>query len=162
MRDIKKVYLAGAITHHSYDGANGWREHVSERLEHCAICKSPMRLKDHLKDVKKFGPHGTLSGISSNRAIFGRDSWDVRQCDIVLVNVKGLEVASVGTLIEMGIAHAEGKLILLVIGEDEWTIRTPGVEATPTTNPFDHVFVHQVSDIVVHDLEEAIEIIEAL
>lgn len=161
---MKNVYLAGPITGLSYGEATDWRDSFITRFSTNPDVKitSPMRLKEHLAHVEKFGPHGAEKGVSSNRAVFGRDTWDVRNCDILLVNAKGCTKASIGTAVEIGVAVEARKFIILVIGENEWTHRTPGVESTPTNNPFDHLFMHEACDMVVHDLEDAAKIIEAL
>ena len=160
------VYLAGPITGLDWEGATDWREWVERKLGKAAICKSPMRLKDGLKEVTEFAPHGYDDSIvSTSDAIFRRDVWDVRNCDVVLGNLAGAEIASVGTMIEYGIGWQAGKYILTVLPPEErehpGTPREPGVERT-LKNPHDHAFVEQTSSVIVPSLHEAVRIIKAL
>lgn len=162
----KQVYLAGPITGLDWAGAVDWREWVERQLKKEAVCKSPMRLKEGLKQVTEFAPHGYDDSIvSTSQAIFRRDIFDVRTSDIILGYLKGAEVASVGTMIEYGIAFQAEKYIITVLPDEErehpGTPREPGLERT-VLNPHDHAFVEQASSVIVPDLREAIRIVEAL
>jgi hypothetical protein len=77
------VYLAGPISGLNYAGATDWRNNAAARLEeHGIIGLSPMRAKDHLKDVERFGGHGyETHAISSQRGVFTRDRFDVRRAN---------------------------------------------------------------------------------
>lgn len=165
-----KVYLAGPITGLDYRGATDWRESFTffmnqvREAEHIE-CKSPMRLKEHLSNVKEFvgtGYDDTPDKIMDSRAVVGRDVWDVRTADVVLINLTGADRVSIGTMCELGFAAALNKMIITVIPENERTERVAGNEITESPNPHDHLFVYELSSIIVHDLETAAEVIEAL
>lgn len=159
----KQVYLAGPITGLGFDDAVTWREWVIERLDGAAVCKSPMRLKDHLKTVDNFDPRGEAGNrLSTAHAIFARDAWDVRESNIMLAYLGGSTVASVGTCVEYGIAHATGTYIITVMPDNEVIPHDTGGSQTRSTNPHDHAFIHQASALVVPTLDEACRIIEAL
>jgi hypothetical protein len=161
--------MAGPITGTSYRECTDWRGEFAEMMDdlrdegaNAVECVSPMRMKEHLAHIDQLSSHGDKTGVSSDRSVFGRDTWDVRRCDILLVNALGMRRASIGTVFEMGVAHALGKLIITVIDEDEWTGPGGGTAATLSENPFDHLFINSASDYIVHSLEAAAELIGAL
>lgn len=163
-----KVYLAGPITGLSYDGAVDWREtfqREAEALERGIECKSPMRLKEHLSDVTEFSGVGydtSADTIMDSRAVVGRDIWDVRTADVVLMNLAGAERISIGTMCELGFAAALNKLIITVMPPEERSERKPGNIPTDSPNPHDHLFVYELSSIIVPDLATALTVIDAL
>ena len=145
-----KVYLAGAITGLTYDGANDWRTVVSEKLLHDGITPvNPLRAKEFLKE------YGILERnylkahpLSTGKGIVTRDRNDVKNCDIVLMNLQGAERVSIGTMVEVGWADAWRKPIVIV--QDEG----PGF--------YDHEFIKEIAGYIVYSLDDALEIVRAI
>ena|ERR1039458_5132421 len=159
-----RVYLGGPITGLNYKGAVDWREGVAETLAETSPhihCVSPMRLKKHLQDVEKLSAHAHASRhvLSSGHTVVARDLFDVDRCDIILLNLKGAEIVSIGTMVELGRASARGKFIIVIMGDDEFTSSdTP--ESAEIKSPHDHVFVTNLASVIVPDLDEAVRILE--
>lgn len=146
-----KVYLAGPITGCTYDGCTDWRDTIKKTLENIGVAAySPMRHKEHLlgsTSIEDAYGEGAAALMSSQRAIFVRDKWDVMNCDILLVNLLGAERVSIGTMFEMAWANNEEKLIITVIDNK---------------NMHDHSFVREASGWIVPSLGQACEIINKL
>lgn len=152
-RDFPLVYLAGPIQHTDWEGATDWRDRVTAELtDYGVFTLDPMRGKDFLeKHVKgTFGeswngktesynlddPWATAHGITH------RDRWDVSRCGILLANFTGADKVSVGTVLELGWANAWGKYIIVVMDD---------------TNPHWHGMIKEIADIIVPDLDNAID-----
>lgn len=172
----KTVYTCGPITGLSYGGATEWRETIRDMVDKDVKMVSPMRGKDYFKHVEKFEaqvnatkiappekdaiqkvadlmePHGTSKfrkALSSAKGILARDSFDVRNCDILLMNVLGAKEKSLGSICEMAWAWQFRKPIILVIEED-------------LKNPHTHDFTMEMVNYVVHDLPTAANLINAI
>lgn len=146
------VYLAGPITGATYDAATDWREDMALNLPKGAVGLSPMRGKDYLKKLGTVGmpsllEQGTLP-MSSAKAIFSRDTYDIRRADIMLANLLGAGRVSVGTMVELGYARALGKVIIVVMEEKG--------------NPHDHPFTTEAASFVVRDLDAALRLIGSM
>lgn len=148
-----RVYLAGPIRGKTYSEATDWREYAANFLDgigHKGM--SPMRGKEYLKT------HGRLLGdnnrgsfeqfpMSSMKGIFGRDTFDVRTCDVILANLEGATELSIGTCMEIQRGYDLDKYVL--------TVLTP-------ESVHDHPFIHQASSLVVKDLETALDVLAVL
>lgn len=136
-----KVYLAGPITGCTYDGAVEWRDELGWRGE-----TSQWELVSPMRGKAVFAPAALDEPLTStfddDGAAVARDLWDIRRADVVLVNLLGAERVSIGTMCELGYAHALGKLIVVVL-EDADVIH-------------DHLFVHTLASKVVDSLDDAI------
>jgi hypothetical protein len=145
----KKIYLAGPITGLTYKGAQDWRLTVKEELERDGGFRaySPLRLKEFLDDDKVI-----LGHENSRNWIVARDRWDVSTADIVLANLAGTTVASVGTVSEITQAADTPDTFCIVV--------LP--EAEKETNPHHHIFMYHLADAMVNSLDEAIELIHSL
>jgi hypothetical protein len=145
-----KVYLAGPITSLTYDDAQDWRDQFAQQLEsdgeHIKTY-TPLRMKEHLRSA------GVLKGYDSHHNwVVTRDRWDVATADIVVANLAGATVASVGTISEITQA-----------ADNDWTftiVVLPGAELE--TNPHHHIFIYHLADAIVENLDEALELIHAL
>jgi hypothetical protein len=102
---------------------------------------------------------GSLEGMGiffGDGPVFQRDTWDVRRCDLVLANLLpaardryverdgvmvSIERVSIGTLMEIAMAHAWGKFVVTVM---------------PAGGEHDHIFVRRCSGVVVDTLEKGI------
>ena len=148
------VYLAGAIAGTEGNEAFNWREVASLRLrERNVECLSPMRAKTALRaagrisrdfhDYEHNGPLFTSNGIMT------RDSTDVRRCDALLVNLRGLTKPSLGTVMELGWAYILNKPAVVVI--------------EPTGNPHDnHPMIHETMSFRVESLEDGIDLVASV
>ena len=146
----KSIYLAGPITGLSYGEArHGWRERFAEimtRLEATDIALfSPMRAKHHLSDVENLdgntAAYSEGPAISSASGIVCRDRNDVKNCGVVVANLLGAEIVSIGTVMEFAWADAFGTPLIMVI-EDEGNIH-------------EHLMMEDVAGYRVNNLEEA-------
>ena len=109
-----RVYLAGPISGLTYEGCTDWREFAQEELSKFDIeGVSPMRSKSILKKYATIADEYPKHVLSTAKGITHRDMWDVRRCDIVLVNFVGAESVSIGTVLEIGAAYALSKPIVL-------------------------------------------------
>lgn len=148
---MPKVYLAGGISGLSFEDSYSWREQVSEDLKDLYGIEgiNPLRGKEFLKKLVVIpAMFETTKPLSTSRGIFTRDTNDVRRSDAVLVNFTGATHVSIGTVMEMAIAH-EHRIPIVVVVEDFNTIH-------------DHPFVNECSDYVVADVGEAVDILGTL
>lgn len=110
------LYLAGPISGLSYYEACNWRIQVREALKDIYEVIDPMRGKSYLSEeqaIQEFYPHTITSG---SKAVYTKDRYDVKRCDILLVNLSLMSNGnkSIGTLVEIGMADAWGKFILII------------------------------------------------
>lgn len=145
----KLVYLAGPITGCTYEGCTNWREYARKELAEFHIeGVSPMRYKEYLKHMtERILDRYDETVLSSAKGITHRDKWDVCRCDVILVNLLGAERVSIGTMLEVGMATARDKPIVLCIEEG---------------NIHHHSMLETFSGWVVPDFDDGIEIVKAL
>ena len=123
----KFVYLAGPISGCDFDEATYWRDAVSRKFLPGIVGVSPMRVKEWCENLgviegtDQYQAHTTdaeylISGES--HAIRARDFNDVKNADMVLMYAPQDVIQrvghSVGTLIELGWASAQGVPVVLV------------------------------------------------
>lgn len=146
-----KVYLAGPISGLTYEGSTSWREYASRQLAEWGIgAASPMRAKGFLDDGKTITAYGSVDGrnpLATTRAIVARDHFDVRNVDLVLMNLLGAQKVSLGTMVEVGWATAYSKPIVLVM--------EPG-------NLHEHPFLDGLVGFHVADLDSGLSIVHAI
>jgi nucleoside 2-deoxyribosyltransferase len=146
---MMNLYLAGPITGCTYKGATNWRALLAERAKELGYnVYSPMRGKEHLSRVKRLRPHGYDNPTSTDKAIMRRDSFDVRRADVVLANLHGAEIVSIGTMFELAWGYILGKFVLVVMDD--------------TDKIHDHAFVEQSASTIVESLEDAERVLEVL
>ena len=157
-----RVYVAGPIAGQSYEGATAWRDYAQERLPECEIL-TPMRGKEYLAQLPAMpltsaelvstAEHTVAKSmgikmsaleeeISSERAIHGRDTWDVRRVDLVFANfLPGDKVGrvSIGTACEVYLAKF---------------LHIPVVEILVRGGIHDHPFITGSAWVVVETVEE--------
>lgn len=152
-----KVYLAGGISNLSFDESVGWREYAKQYLaydgsygETGIVGYSPMRAKDYLAGK------GVLSGrpeayddyiLSSAKGIMARDSWDCRTSDLIFANLLGLEKASIGTCLEIGMAYALNKPLVVIMEE---------------SNVHQHPMVNTAAGWITDDLDYGLDLVKAI
>lgn len=157
---VKRVYLAGPIAglNHSeatynwrkdvYKKLSGehWTEHDSSAYATRIECYSPMRGKKFLADMmgdNKLGTHAYhQQAISTPNAIVGRDREDVKQADLIFMNLLGAKERSIGTIVEMGWADAFRVPVLLCMEKEG--------------NIHEHLFMRQMATYVVDNVDEGV------
>ncbi len=135
------VYLAGQITGLTYGDAMQWRDMAIEELTEMGYdVFSPMRHKRNL--AGRFDEETLPHHHETFRDPFERDILDIARSDFMIVFQYD---GSVGTLIEMGEAHARGVHVILV----------DPVRATEGWEEAIHPFVKGVANDLVATLDEA-------
>lgn len=144
-----KVYLAGPITGHTYDGAEDWRAYARRFLASYGITAySPLRGKEYLRAEGQIAAYVQSEAVmSSPKGITTRDRWDCTRCDVVLANFAEAERVSVGTCIELGWADAA---------------RVPIVGVLPPNNPHAHPMVEELVGFKVETLVEGLALIRVM
>lgn len=154
---MNKVYLAGFITGYTAEDAQEWRTYAKEKLawderhdETGIVGYSPMRAKDYLLEA------GVLSGrpeaydgyvLSTAKGITYRDSWDVKTADLIFVNLLGTTKVSIGTVLEIGMAYAQQKPIVVCMESD---------------NIHNHAMLNTMAGWVVDDLDYGLDLVKAI
>lgn len=147
---MKTVYLAGPIAGCNKEEANNWRRQVQDALQAFNIRGiSPLRCEPLTGEryAVSEGYKGADPRFGTARAIASKNFLDVQLCDMTLcylprrVNERRL---SIGTLIELGWAHALRKPTILV-----------------SDYPFiaDHPVVQANASWVLATLPEAVDVI---
>jgi nucleoside 2-deoxyribosyltransferase len=146
---MHRLYLAGPIAGLTHYDATDWREYIMSRLDDRIQCFSPMRGKEYLQGK------GVLHGgdypehpLSTQRGIMGRDYFDVKRADALLVNLLAPPRVSIGTIMELAWAYAMQKPVVLLM-ENEG-------------NPHDHLMVNECYTYRTEDIEEAVALCEHL
>ena len=75
------IYLAGGISHLSYEEATGWRLDLIRQAGDRAIILDPMRGKEILEGTKTIALHPTEF---SHDDIFGRDIADIESSKSII------------------------------------------------------------------------------
>ena len=151
------VYLAGPIAGCSWDSAIDWRKWATKRLPECDVLP-PMRGNEFLKEIDDLGTgedhmnvvqtaarDAVERAIVSQHAIVGRDIWDVKMADMLLVNLLpsiDTGIASIGTCFELAWAYMLHKPAVVAMQE--------------SGNPNSHPFPREAAYVIVDTLEEAV------
>lgn len=138
-----RIYLAHPINGLSGEGIFAYYEGISSQLREHFTIFHPMMGKEYLRNDPKLRSHGYEFPVSTNKAIFGRDTWMVRTSDIVLVDLWGAKAASLGCAIELALAHQMGKHTVLVVDRED--------------KIHNHAFVLECADVVFETRNSAIQ-----
>lgn len=141
MRD-QLVYLAGPITGATYGECTNWREYVKSQFPPNIIGLSPMRGKDYISHNGPIKHDYEGYPLSSGKGITARDTFDVVRSDLIFVNLLGATCVSIGTVLEIGMAHVLNKQIIVVMEKEG--------------NPHEHAMIKDMTKYLVFDLDEAI------
>ena len=135
----KYCYLAGPVRGLTFRGANQWRVEFAAAV-HPIVCINPLRGREVYGDDETIQTNYT--GLDTNaNAVIRRDTYDVLNCDIVIANLLGAYEVSIGTMIELGIAHQAGIPI--------------GVIIEPFGNPHEHAWFDVLAMFRTPDLDLA-------
>lgn len=145
---MRNVYLSGPISGLTYDAGNNWRQHVTACLENGHVhCLNPMRSHEFLRDFgviedKHAQDDSDRGFLVSDEFIGVRDAWDTMKADLCFVNLLGATRVSIGTVLEIGMAHAARVPIVLVMEK--------------TGNIHDHAMIRNYASLRFDDLGKAI------
>ena len=142
------VYLAGPIKGLDYTGAVAWRVAFEQLVSEHIKCLSPMRFKSYLAREELIGDDYPEHVLSTSRGIVTRDFFDCNRADMVVANLLGAERVSIGTVLEIGWAHA-ARVPLVVVME-------------PRGNVHDHGMIRECIGFRVPSLDEAADVVRAV
>lgn len=112
-----KLYLCGKIRNIDYDTGTQWRDYVTRELREGGVeTLDPMRNKESLAGAASMPREGD-DLFRQPRNVFARDVWDVRQCDILLADLRWGNGRF--TMFEIGMAYGLGKPVILVTDNPE-------------------------------------------
>jgi len=132
MNKPRSVYLSGPMTGCSFEEANEWRETAAHIFNSYGVeTLSPMRGEDPNKHQM---PAQTMTA---------RDRMDIKNCDLVLMNLSRATKISIGSMIELGWADL---------------LQTPVVAVGDGDNIHNHVMVNSIMAGTETDLSSAIEL----
>lgn len=143
---MPKVYLAGPIAGLSYDNCTNWRNYTIEVLSKWGITGvSPMRDKaikitEIVDDIYPILCHP--------RSLVTRDHFDVRTCNVMLVNLLGAKKVSIGTMVEYGWADAYRKPIITIIEKEG--------------NIHEHPFIQELTGFRVDNLDSGLAVVKSI
>ncbi len=137
------VYLAGPITGESYGEATDWREYAKTKLDPSIAGMSPLRGKTYLSQVDCIQDTYEDIALSSGKGITARDLFDCQRCDLLLANLTGAKIVSIGTVLEIAWGRAYNKPVIVVMDEK---------------NIHWHAMIRESAGFVVSTLDEAIHI----
>lgn len=133
-----RVYLAGPIGPRGSEKNGDWRETATDFLEeNLLLVVEPL-------EAGKY-PHGVEGHVG--KILTDRDRRFTTQSEYMLVNFSDAFTRSMGTCIELGWADLSPTTTVTVLPED---------------NPHQHPMVKAVSDYIVDDLQEGLDIIVSL
>jgi nucleoside 2-deoxyribosyltransferase len=147
------VYLAGPIENKTVEEANGWRDEITTNLEGRGIlCINPLRCEPVVDGV--YSGNYSDPRFGTPHAIWGKNKYDIDHSDLVLAHfppqhgqVWQKSPVSIGTMIEMGYAHAYGIPIIT------WT-QDPRVAA--------HPIVYSMSGWILDNMNDVLAVIKGL
>jgi nucleoside 2-deoxyribosyltransferase len=147
---MRRAYLSGPITGCTYKGATEWRTSVRLELEDAGFTVlDPMRGKSFLSNQRRISDEAGASAINpriSDKALVMRDRSDVNATDIMLVNLLGSRIVSIGTMFELAWANLLHKLTVIVV--------------EPENIHAKHPFVRE-SGVIFSDLEAAVDYVKS-
>lgn len=116
-----KVYLSGPISGLTFDEAEDWRKTFKACMNDNITALDPLRCKEFLQETGQvidgnLPPH---SVVFRDEFIGMRDEWDTTRSDAIIVNLLGARTASVGTILEIGMARNARVPILLIMEDDD-------------------------------------------
>lgn len=143
----KTVYLAGPLTGQKNEDIVDWRMSATSRLKEIGITThSPIEAIRHRLARNEDFPNASPDGDIAEHPdlIFDKDTFLVRKSDLVLMDLR-TSWKSVGTLFELGYAHAYNKPVVVI--------------CKPSTIER-HPFIYR-SSVVTHELDDALDAVEA-
>jgi nucleoside 2-deoxyribosyltransferase len=145
-----KIYIGGKISGATYDQCVKYFKDTMKELRKIGYeVFSPMTAKEYLRteyadrELPNAGYSGAISPVATNHAIFERDQWCVRNCDVFYLNLLPADdKASLGGTMELAWASLLGKHTIVVMQKK---------------NVHRHAFVLEAADLVFETHKEAME-----
>lgn len=141
-----KVYCAHPITGLEWAEVIEYYANIQQRLKEIGFnVLHPMTGKSALHTEvknKKFQATGNQSPVATDHAIFERDRWMVRNCDILYLDLSHTDKVSIGCMMELAWASMLDKYTVVVL---------------PKGNLHRHAFVLEAADIILEDCDAAID-----
>lgn len=136
-----KLYLAHPISLNNAEEIISYFDAVTLSLQNWYDILSPMYEKDYLRIEKSLRSEGYENPIICNHAIFERDLWMVKNCEVLLCDFTGSSTASIGCCMELAVASWLHKHTVVVLPED---------------NIHNHAFIKEAADVIFTTLDDAI------
>jgi len=142
------IYLSGPISGCTYKEATEWRQEAARSLVPFR-CLDPMRGKTEamligVLDTDLSWADHILSPLTRPRNFYNRDFNDIKQSNLMLMNLQGAKKVSIGSMVEVGWASALGIPIVAVL------------DFTKSN----HDFIYQASVDFFETLDKAVEFIK--
>lgn len=141
------LYLAGPITGSSWEEITEWRDRVTFALGENITCLSPLRNKEYLSNETHVCDCYDEHLMSTQRAIFTRDMFDVERTTGLFINLLNAKRVSIGTVMEISYA---------------WSLRHPIITVMEKNNIHQHSMLREASSWVVETLDDGIEVARRL
>lgn len=103
------VFLSGGMTGLSREEMTGWRNKIKE-------CSSYYDM--YVISPTDYFMNGDTKDEDEDRAAFLYDTYWVKRCDVVIVNMNNPN--SIGTAQEMMLAHVYHKPIIMIASREKW------------------------------------------
>lgn len=149
-KQMPKVYLAGGITGMTFDGCNDWREYAIRWLYERGIAGySPLRAKEYLKAVNEQSGISAMQKqydgfvLSTPKGINSRDHYDCMTSDLILVNLMGAKLVSIGTVMEIAWGFAYRKPVVVAMEKEG--------------NLHDHPMIRESANFFLPSLDDALQ-----
>ena len=142
-----KIYLVKPMYGHPYTFVSDHILPLRDKLEKMGyFVFHPLTAKPYLSQEQKLQMHYDYPA-STEHAISDKDHWCVRQSDVILADLSGVDKASIGSCFELAWAQAYGKLVLTVMEDG---------------NVHEHPMVTEATTIRYRKLDDAIEYLQKL
>ncbi len=142
------VYCAHPISGLGWDEVVTYYDDIKLTLESMEFdVFHPMTGKSEIRAEvgEKFHAINFKSVLASNHAIFERDQWMVRNCDILYLDLTGATYASIGCMMELAWASLLGKYTIVVMEKG---------------NVHEHAFTVEAADVIFKDTSTALAYLE--
>ena len=148
------VYLAGGIAGQSGLEISNWRQIATDYLfTHGIKVRNPLRQKEALLKFdlinSDFNVYKDISVFFTSKGIMARDFNDVKQCDVLLINLLTMTTPSIGAMMELAWAYV---------------LQKPAVVCMEKTgNPHDnHPMIHEAISFRVDTLFEGLQVVTSI
>jgi len=131
------VYLGGHVV--GVKDVEEWRYHVIESFD--VMPDIGISFINPLDNNEAIYEDGIIVRSKNEKASFSRCMYQIAQCNICLFNLSLSEKVSTGSIFEMGWAYANNKHIITIVNNSTLI----------------HPFITYGSNVIFHDINEAIE-----
>lgn len=143
-----RIYLAKPITGCSFIEVVEYYNEMQKYLKKLGYrVLHPMTGKRYLQNESTFKAEGYQNPTSTNHAIKERDKWMVLNADVVLTDLTGAKIASIGCIAELAWADLLNKHSVVIMEKD---------------NIHRHAFVLEMADTIFETMDEAKQYLKKL